>query len=197
MAKHFELEIKQHEFTYKRREEKIAEEAALDGLYVIRTSVDAKELSSEETVRAYKSLSHVERAFRTMKTIDLEIRPIFHWKDDRIRAHVFLCMLSYYVEWHLRQNLKPLLFDDHERESAETSRESIVAPAPRSQAAKYKDHQKRTHDDYPVQSFRSLIKDLGTLCRNYAIAERSEFAILTTPTRLQRYVFGLLGLTIN
>ena len=195
MAKHFELKIKQDQFTYERREAKIAEEAALDGLYVIRTSVKAKDISSDDTVRTYKSLSQVERAFRCMKTVDLEIRPIYHWKDDRIRAHVFLCMLAYYVEWHLRRNLKPLLFDDHERESAEASRTSIVAPAPRSQAAKLKDSEKRTNDDYPVQSYRSLLKDLGTMCRNYANAQSAEFSILTTPTRLQRRVFELLGLT--
>lgn len=194
MAKHFELKINQNQFAYERRESKIAEEAALDGLYVIRTSVKAKDISSDETVRTYKSLSQVERAFRSMKTVDLEIRPIYHWKDDRIRAHVFLCMLAYYVEWHLRRNLKPLLFDDHERESAEASRTSIVAPAPRSQAAKQKDSEKRTNDDYPVQSYRSLLKDLSTMCRNYANAQSAEFSILTTPTRLQRRVFELLGL---
>jgi len=195
MAKHFELEIKQDQFTYQRRGAKIAEEAALDGLYVIRTSVDAEEFSSEETVRTYKSLSQVERAFRSMKTVDLEIRPIFHWKDDRIRAHVFLCMLAYYVEWHLRRNLKPLLFDDHERESVEATRSSVVEPAPRSQAAKQKDYGKRTDDNYPVQSFRSLLKDLGTMCRNYAKAQSVEFSILTTPTPLQQRVFELLGIT--
>jgi transposase len=196
MAKHFELKIQANQFTYQRREDQIAAEAALDGLYVIRTSVDAKELSSEETVRAYKSLSQVERAFRTMKTIDLEIRPIYHWKDDRIRAHVFLCMLAYYLEWHLRRDLKPLLFDDHERAAAEATRPSIVAPAPRSDAAQRKDQQQRTDDDYPVQSFPSLLKDLGTLCRNYAQAQNAEFSLLTTPTRLQRRVFELLGITI-
>jgi transposase len=197
MAKHFDLDIQKDQFAYQRRDDKIAEEAALDGLYVVRTSVDAETLSSDETVLAYKSLAHVERAFRTMKTVDLEVRPIYHWKDDRIRAHVFLCMLAYYLEWHLRIALKPLLFDDHDRESAETTRESVVAPAPRSQAAKTKDAQKRTSDNYPVQSFRSLLGDLGTLCRNYATANDNEFTILTTPTRLQRRVFDLLGLRSN
>jgi hypothetical protein len=196
MAKHFDLDIQKDQFAYQRRDDKIAEEAALDGLYVVRTSVDAETLSSDETVLAYKSLAHVERAFRTMKTVDLEVRPIYHWKDDRIRAHVFLCMLAYYLEWHLRIALKPLLFDDHDRESAETTRESVVASAPRSQAAKTKDAQKRTSDNYPVQSFRSLLGDLGTLCRNYATANDNEFTILTTPTRLQRRVFDLLGLSI-
>jgi transposase len=198
MAKHFELTIKKDHFTYQRHTKQIAEEAALDGLYVVRTSlVDTKTLTGDETVRAYKDLSHVERAFRTMKTVDLEIRPIFHWKDDRIRAHVFLCMLAYYLEWHLRRKLKPLLFDDHEREAAEATRPSIVAPAPRSKAAQRKDHQKRTDDDYPAQGFRSLLKDLGTLCRNHALVNNTEFKILTTPTRLQQRVFELLGITLT
>jgi len=197
MAKHFELSIKDNEFTYNRRQDKITAEAMLDGLYVVRTSVEADEFTSEETVRTYKSLSQVERAFRSLKTVDLQIRPIYHWKDDRIRAHVFLCMLAYYVEWHLRRDLKPLLFDDHERESAESLRSSIVAPAPRSQAAKSKDACRRTEDDYPVQSFQSLLKDLGTLCRNYAQAQGAEFSMVTTPTRLQSQVFDLLGFAVK
>lgn len=197
MAKHFELTIREDQFTYRRREEQIAEEAALDGLYVIRTSVDAESLSGDETVRAYKSLSQVERAFRALKTVDLEIRPIYHWKDDRIRAHVFLCMLAYYLEWHLRRDLRPLLFDDHERGQAEASRPSIVAPAPRSEAARRKDQDKRTDDDYPVQSFRSLMKDLGTLCRNYATAQGADFSMLTAPSRLQQRAFDLLGLALS
>lgn len=197
MAKHFDLTIEDEQFTYQRRTAQIAEEIALDGLYVIRTSVDSKELSGDETVRAYKDLSHVERAFRTIKTVDLQIRPIFHWKDDRIRAHVFLCMLAYYLEWHLRSELKPLLFEDHERSAAEATRTSIVAPAPRSEAARRKDSQQRTDDDYPVQGFRALIKDLGTLCRNYALANNTEFSILTSPTRLQQRAFQLLGITLQ
>lgn len=197
MAKHFELTITSRTFTYARREAQIAEEAALDGLYVIRTSVAADELSSEETVGAYKSLSQVERAFRALKTVDLEIRPIYHWKDDRIRAHVFLCMLAYYLEWHMRRELKPLLFDDHQRAAAEATRASIVAPAPRSEAAKRKDCDNRTDDDYPVQSFQSMIKDLATLCRNYATAHGADFSMLTTPTRLQQRAFELLGIAIT
>jgi hypothetical protein len=169
----------------------------LDGLYVVRTSVETKALSGEETVRAYKGLSQVERAFRTIKTVDLEIRPIFHWKDDRIRAHVFLCMLGYYLEWHLRRELKPLLFEDHDRDAAEATRPSIVAPAPRSEAAQRKERQKRTDDDYPVQGFRSLLKDLATLCRNYAVVNNTEFKVLTTPTRLQQRVFELLGIALT
>jgi biopolymer transport protein ExbB len=128
VGKHFQLEIEEQEFAFRRDEARIAAEAALDGLYVIRTSVEEGAFSSENTVRAYKDLAKVERAFRSMKTIDLHVRPIFHWLDERIQAHVFLCMLSYYVEWHMRQRLAAVLFDDHDRESAEASRQSIVAP---------------------------------------------------------------------
>ena len=110
----------------------------MDGLYVIRTSVPAETLSAERTVAAYKDLSQVEWAFRSLKSVDLKVRPIYHWKDDRIRAHVFLCMLAYYVEWHMRGKLAELLFDDHERELAEQTRKSIVSKAPRSEAARRK-----------------------------------------------------------
>lgn len=194
MGKHFKIEIKDDSFTYQRLTEQIADEEKLDGIYVIRTSLDAGTLSSDDVVRAYKDLANVERAFRSLKTVDLHIRPIFHWKDERIKSHVFLCMLAYYVEWHMRRELKPILFDDHDRESAEATRKSIVSPAPRSKAASKKDGEKRTDDDCPVQSFQSLLKDLATLCRNYAIVKQSEFPMVTTPTRLQRRAFELLGL---
>jgi transposase len=196
MAKHFLTTIKEDSFTYQRRTEQIENEAKLDGLYVIRTSVPAEEFSSDEAVRAYKDLSHVERAFRCVKTIDLLIRPIFHWKDERIKAHVFLCMLAYYLEWHIRRQLKPVLFDDHDRQAAQATRRSIVSPAPRSKAAKAKDSERRTTDNLPVQSFQSLLKDLSTLCRNYATARDAAFPIVTAPTPLQRRVFELLGLTV-
>jgi len=200
MAKHFELEIEDGKFTFRRREDKIAAEAALDGLYVVRTSVEAEALSSAQTVGAYKSLSHVERAFRSLKTVDLKVRPIYHWKDDRIRAHVFLCMLAYYLEWHLREPLAELLFDDHQREQAEATRQSIVSPAPRSEAAKQKDQTKRTADGLPVQSFQCLLKDLATLCKNRIrcrSAADAEYDQLTVATDLQRQVFEKLGLAIQ
>ncbi|NLS93661.1 MAG: IS1634 family transposase [Planctomycetaceae bacterium] len=200
MQKHFELTIEDDSFTYRRLEEKIAEEAALDGLYVIRTSVPAETLSAERTVASYKDLSQVEWAFRSMKSVDLKVRPIFHWKDDRIRAHVFLCMLAYYVEWHMRGKLAELLFDDHERELAEETRESIVAKAPRSEAARRKEHRRRTSDGLPVQSFQCLLKDLATLCKNRVCWESSpdaQFDQLTLPTDLQRRAFDLLGLAIG
>src|SRR5262249_43646330 len=134
VGKHFELVIGDNGFSYQRKNDQIAAEAELDGIYVIRTSVKAENLTSEDTVRAYKDLSKVERAFRCLKTVDLKVRPIFHWLDDRIRAHVFLCMLAYYVEWHMRERLAPILFNDHERDEAEMTRGSIVRPATRSQA---------------------------------------------------------------
>jgi transposase len=197
MQKHFELTIKEDSFSYRRRDDAIAEEAALDGLYVVRTSVPGETLSSEQTVSAYKSLSQVEWAFRSLKTIDLQVRPIYHWKDDRIKSHVFLCMLAYYVEWHLRGSLAELLFDDHERAAAEATRESIVSPAPRSEAAHQKDRTRRTAAGLPVQSFQCLLKDLATLCKNrvcWDSCPQAEFERLTVPTDLQRHVFELLGL---
>jgi transposase len=197
MQKHFELIIEDDSFSYQRLNEQIAEEAALDGLYVIRTSLSQETISAEQTVARYKDLSQVEWAFRSFKSVDLKVRPIYHWKDDRIRAHVFLCMLAYYVEWHLRGALAELLFDDHEREAAEATRASVVTPAPRSEAAKRKEQQRRTADGFPVQSFQCLLKDLATLCKNRARWDSSpevEFDRVTLPTDLQRRVFELLGL---
>ena len=197
MQKHFELTIEDDSFSYQRLNEHIAEEAALDGLYVIRTSLSQETISAEQTVVRYKHLSQVEWAFRSLKSVDLKVRPIYHWKDDRIRAHVFLCMLAYYVEWHLRGALAELLFDDHEREAAEATRASVVTPAPRSEAAKRKEQQRRTADGFPVQSFQCLLKDLATLCKNRARWDSSpevEFDRVTLPTDLQRRVFELLGL---
>lgn len=200
MQKHFELKIEDESFSYQRKHEQIAEEAALDGLYVVRTSVLAENLSAEQTVSAYKDLSQVESAFRSMKSVDLKVRPIYHWKDDRIKSHVFLCMLAYYVEWHLRGALAELLFDDHEREVAEASRESIVSPAPRSEAAQRKDCERRTPEGLPVQSFQCLLKDLGTLCKNRIRWDSSpelEFERVTLPTSLHRRVFELLGVSLG
>lgn len=196
VGKHFVLDIRVDGFEYRRDTEKIAAEAALDGIYVIRTSVRREEFESERVVRAYKGLSHVERAFRSLKTVDLKIRPIYHWLDDRIRGHVFLCMLAYHVEWHMRQCLAPLLFDDHEREAAEDERTSVVAKAPRSSAARRKDATKRTADGLPTHSFRTLLADLGTLAKNRVRmnASAAEFEMLTRPTDLQAKALDLLGL---
>jgi hypothetical protein len=199
VGKHFELTIDDSRFSYRRNEARIAAEAELDGIYVIRTCVSSEVLTSEDTVRSYKDLSTVERAFRCLKTVDLKIGPIFHWLDDRIRAHVFLCMLAYYVEWHMRQKLAPLLFDDHERDEAEATRASIVQPAPRSDAAGAKDKTKQTEDGLPVHSFRTLLADLGTLAKNRVRVRgesRSEFYELTQPTMLQQRALDLLGIAL-
>lgn len=199
MQKHFELTIKDDAFSYRRLDEQIKSEAALDGVYVVRTSLSQETLSAERAVSAYKDLSRVEWAFRSLKTIDMQVRPIYHWKDDRIRSHVFLCMLAYYVEWHLRDALSELLFDDHDREAAEASRASIVTKAPRSDAAKRKEQERRTEDGLPVQSFQCLLKDLATLCKHRVRWESNsdvEFERMTLPTELQCHVFELLGLAI-
>ncbi len=198
MAKHFNLEITEESFSYQRNEEKINKEAALDGLYVIRTSVSSEYLDAESTVRAYKDLSKVERAFRSLKTVDLKVRPIHHRLEDRVRAHVFLCMLAYYVEWHMRQALAPILFEDEEKEAAEALRDSIVSPAQRSPVAKAKDKTKRTRDDFPAHSFTTLLKDLATLAKNLlqtAGTPAAEFYLLTEPTEPQHRAFQLLELT--
>jgi len=198
VAKHFDIEITDHSFTFTRSQERIDNEAALDGFYVVRTSVDSKELATEDVVRSYKSLSHVERAFRRMKTVDLDVRPINHRLADRVRAHVFLCMLAYYVEWHMRRDLTPLLFQDEERAQAEVDRSSVVAPAPRSQSAKAKDLTKRTTDDQPVQSFRDLLSDLATVVKDRikpTADNAPEFDKVTTPTPLQQRAFDLLNVS--
>jgi transposase len=199
VGKHFELTIDDDSFSYRRNEARIAAEGELDGIYVIRTSVKPEALTSEDTVRAYKDLSTVERAFRSLKTVDLKVRPIFHWLDDRIRSHVFLCMLAYYVEWHMREKLAPLLFDDHERAEAEATRDSIVQPAPRSEAARAKDKTKQTADGLPVHSFRTLLADLGTLAKNSVRVQGesgSAFYELTRPTPLQQRALELLGIAL-
>jgi transposase len=144
MAKHFQVHITDKEFCYERDTESIAAEAALDGIYIIRTSVPAEEMAAEETVRAYKGLAVVERAFRSLKSVDLKVSPIYHRLDIRVEAHVFLCMLAYYVEWHMRQALAPILFDDDDQETARARRRSVVAPAERSPQAQRKAQTKRT-----------------------------------------------------
>ena len=195
MAKHFDLTITENSLTYARHEEKIREEAAIDGLYVVRSSVDKKQMNSEQVVETYKSLAKVERAFRCMKTVDLSLRPIYHRNEDRIRSHVFICMLAYYVEWHMREKLRPVLFADDDQATASAARESIVAPAQRSESAKHKDSSRRTDEGHPVQSFHDILADLGTLCRNrIRIPEYdSEFDKLTLATPYQAHVLELLG----
>ena len=198
MSKHFVRDITDTSFSYRRDERSIAEEAALDGFYVLRTSVNEEVLSAQSTVRAYKDLAKVERAFRCLKSIDLKVHPINHRLEDRVRAHVFLCMLAYYVEWHMRGKLAPLLFDDEEKALAESLRNSIVAPAQRSPSAKRKERTKRTAAGMPVHSFHTLLDDLRTLAKNRVrIAEHDEFYMLTEPTKLQAQAFKLLGVPLS
>jgi len=198
MAKHLALTITDSALAWVRRNEAIAAEAALDGLYVIRTSVPKEQLDAHAAVAAYKSLAHVERAFRSMKTVDLNVRPVFHYNEQRVRAHVFLCMLAYYVEWHMRARLKPMLFDDEYLDEASASRASPVAKAVRSERAKAKDASKRADDGLPLHSFRTLLKDLGTLTYNIthaALNPSAEIVITSRPTPIQAKAFELLKLT--
>jgi hypothetical protein len=198
MAKHFTIDIADASFNFARKQDQIAAEAATDGLYVVRTSVPAEILDEPSTVRSYKSLAQVERAFRCIKTVDLQVRPIHHWLADRVRAHVFLCMLAYYIEWHMRQRLAPMLYDDTDKEAAEALRPSVVAKAQRSPAAVTKQTTGRTEDGLPVHSFRSLIAHLATLARNTvttAIAPNHPFTILTRPTPIQQKALDLLAVT--
>lgn len=197
MAKHFALDIRDGHFNWSRKVEQIAAEAKLDGIYVIRTSVPKDELSAENAVQAYKDLSRVERTFRSMKTIDLEIRPIRHWNAGRVRAHVFLCMLAYHVEWHLRQSLAPLLFHDTDLDGARTARKSPVASTEPSASARSKKAVKHNANGDPVHSFAGLIDHLGTMTRNtmrMPQAKKHPFTLLSNATPLQDQAFKLLGL---
>jgi transposase len=198
MGKHFQLTITDDSFTYRRNPSSIAKEAALDGIYVIRTSVSTQQLSTEDTVLSYKRLAQVERAFRSLKTVDLKVRPIYHRLADRVRSHVFICMLAYYVEWHMRRALAPMLFDDDDKEAAARRRSSPVAKARRSEKAEQKAYTKLTAEAEPVHSFRTLLQDLATLARNRIQPKDGSvepFDILTTPTPLQQRAFDLLRLT--
>jgi Transposase DDE domain len=197
MAKHFELTITDDRFSFARKTVAITAEAALDGLYVVRTSLPAETLDDTGTVRAYKSLAAVERAFRCLKTVDLQVRPIYHWLANRVRAHLFLCMLAYHVEWHLRARLAPMLYDDADKEAAAAARASIVAKAQRSPAAIAKQATGRAADGLPVHSFQSLLADLATLTRNTmlsALAPERPFTLTARPTPIQQKAFDLLGL---
>jgi len=195
VAKHFELDIGDDHLVVTRLDEAIAEEAALDGLYVLRTSVDAKRLESADVVRAYKRLSRVERAFRGLKAVDLAVRPIHHRTADRVRAHILLCLLAYYVQWHLERAWAPLLFRDEERPELDDP----VAPAERSAGALAKAHTQRLPDGTPVHSFGTLLSELGTLTRNRVVPvgapDEAAFEIDAIPTPLQARALSLLELT--
>jgi hypothetical protein len=197
VAKHFTIDIGEDHLSYARNQDSIAAEAALDGIYVLRTSAPASDLDSSEIVSSYKALAQVERAFRAFNT-DLDIRPIRHRTENRVRAHVFLRMLSYYLAWHMQARLAPLLFTDDDKPAAQATRPSPVTPAARSPRALAKAATKQTPAAQPVHSFATLLTDLGTICLN-TIAPADPalpgFRLVTTPTALQRQTFELLGIS--
>ena len=196
MAKHFHTDITEDAFSFARDQDTIAAEAALDGIYVVRTSLPADALADTDVVARYKSLADVERFFRTLGS-ELDVRPIRHRLADRVRAHMFLRMLSYYISWHMKQKLAPILFQDNDKPAAAAKRSSPVALAQRSDEALNKAGRKRTDDDYPVHSFTSLLADLATICANriQPTDDLPAFTKTTTPTPLQRRAFELLGVS--
>jgi hypothetical protein len=197
VAKHFRYEIAEDSFTFERDETSVAKEAALDGIYVIRTSVAADELGAEAVVRAYKELSKAEQAFRVLKDFALEVEPIRHRREDRVRAHVFLCMLAFYVRKHMETALAPLLLTDHDPQGAEARRTSVVAPARRSEAGERKVRRQRTDSGEPARSLDSLLADLKTLTKNETRVEGTDitFHKYARPTPLQEKAFSLLGVS--
>ena len=195
VEKHFALEVTDEELRWSRRPERIAAEARLDGIYVVRTNLPADALEADAAVAAYKSLARVERAFRSLKTTQLQVRPLYVYSEEHVRGHVFLCMLAYCVEW-LRRKLAPLLFEDADRAGAAARRESPVEPARVSLAAEHKADTKRTPEGLPVQSLRTLLEHLGSLTLNQVRLHRDdphEFPLLSQPTPLQAQAFALLG----
>jgi transposase len=200
MGKHFLLRMEEDSFHYERKTANIAREESLDGIYVIRTSVKREVLSSQQVVASYKNLSHVERAFRSLKSIDLHVRPIHHHLPDRVRAHILLCVLAYYVEWHMRQSLAPILFDDDDKAQAQAARTSIVAPAQRSDSARHKAHARQTREGMKVHSLQTLLGDLATIVKNRIQPQDKHvaaFDILTRPTAIQQRAFDLLGVPLR
>ncbi len=197
VAKHFELNIADGVFAWTRREESIRRESQLDGVYVVRTSEPESRCSAPDAVRRYKSLAQVERAFRSLKGMDLRIRPIHHRTEDHVRAHILLCMLAFYVEWHMRRDLAPLLFQDEEL-SRDRTRRDPVAPAECSASAQRKKLERVTADGFPVHSFETLLRELATRCRNTcripSDPSATTFQQLTEPTALQARALRLLGL---
>lgn len=196
VAKHFELFITDNSFTFARLANSIAAEAALDGLYIIRTSVKCARMDAPTCVRTYKSLSQVERAFRSIKTMDLKVRPIHHHLEGRVRAHIFLCMLAYYVEWHMRKAWTPLMFAD-EDQTAKLTRDP-VAPAKRSEAAMKKVHSRTLEDGTPTHSFQTLLRELETVVRNTCRTPKSAsnaptFQVTTTQNDTQKHALELIS----
>ena len=197
MLKHFELEIDEKSLRFSRKEESIQEEASLDGIYIVRAGrVDPGQMHEEELVQTYKSLAGVERAFRSMKTVSLEVRPVFHREEDMVRAHIFLCMLAYHLQWHLQRELKPVLFEDEVPGGA--PRSSPVAKAKRSNQAENKAATKKAGDNLPLHSFKTLLADLGSLCRvtlRPAVKGAELIYKLAEATPVQKKVFNLLNIT--
>ena len=197
VGKHFVLRIGDGSFEWSRREDRIEQEAKLDGIYVIRTSEPKERLSAEDTVRKYKGLSEVERAFRCLKGLDLLVRPIRHRTEDRVPAHIFLCLLAYYVEWHMRQALAPILFEDEERDKDRKRRDPIL-PAKPSESVKMKKRTHRSPDGLPVHDFKSLLAELATRGRvTYKLRSKDiELRHNQVPelTPVQKRAHELLGL---
>ena len=197
MAKHFILTIKDDSFSYERDEEKIVHEAAIDGLYVIRSNVKKECMEETELVANYKNLEMVERAFRSLKSIDINVRPIYHRLENRVRAHIFICMLAYHVEHWMRQKLAPILFVDEEKETF-NERDNIVAPVKRSEAAKKKDRKRRTHnDEHPISSFRDIIQTLSGITRSDVKVKghkKGSFKATSKPNAYQRKILDLIGI---
>jgi transposase len=195
MAKHFDLDIKNDALSFQRKSDSIAAETALDGIYIIRTSVSTDRMNSADCVRSYKLLGHVERAFRSLKTIDLKIRPIHHRLADRVRAHILLCMLAYYVEWHMREAWRELMFADPDQDAKKTR--DPVAPAKRSKAAEIKVTSRQLHDGTPTHSFSTLLDELGTIVRNTcrtpnAAPDAPTFDVTTISNPKQQRAFELI-----
>jgi hypothetical protein len=196
VEKYFRWTATDTELKWERNLERIERDAALDGIYVLRTNVSVEQLDRQQTVLAYKRLATVERAFRSLKSVDLNVRPIHHRLPDRVRAHVFLAMLAYYVEWHMRQALAPVLFDDEDHGAP---RSSPVAPAVRSERAQSKAFRKRTQDSWPVQSFQDWLKDLATIVKNTIqprLKSLPAFEVTTRPTPTQQHALQLLGVSL-
>lgn len=197
VAKHFEITVTDNAVVWQRREDNIVAEARLDGVYIVRTSLSESAIATNEAVEAYKSLAQVERAFRTMKLSRFKVRPIFVYAPQRVKAHVFLCMLAYYVEWHMRQRLAPVLFEDDDRQQARAKRRSPIEPAQVSDSARAKADAKRTPDGLTVHSMTTLLADLATLTVNEVTLPASPqhaVSLMTKPTELQRRVFKLLDI---
>jgi len=200
MLKHFDLQIEENSFTFEKNETSITTEAAVDGYYIIRAGkISQEEMKSEELVTAYKKLSEVEKAFRTFKSVDLRLRPIYHRDEEMVRAHCFLCMISYYVEWHMREALAPILFIDEDKENQRGKRKNPAEPMKKSATAKRKADEKKNGEGLPVHSFQTLLEHLRGVVRNRiepGIKEIPEFVKVTVPDALQSRAIKLLGLEL-